>query len=106
MEIKMKFLALGAVFAKLKDSLVAELPEHLDDEKNYGVLASDIACSTGFHPAVIKKELDKMQAVKNPLVSPELLNEGRRQENYNELVKAVRQRVLIAYPDKPGPHPH
>lgn len=97
-------MTLTRFFTQLKAKLIADEPAHLDDEHHYGLLASDIARSTGFHPAIIKKELDTMQAVKNPLLSANLLNQGRRHEGYGEVLKAVKHRIVIAYPDKPGPH--
>lgn len=88
------------LMAFFEKNVIAMEPPHQDDEANYGVLASDLARATGYNPAIIKAELDKMELAGNPLVTPDTLNCGRRAAAFRELTENIRMRIDRLYPGR------
>lgn len=85
------------------DTWIADEPEELNDEKNYGILASDISRKIKIFPGLVQSELERMVAQSNPLATKftELAKGGFYSPNdteFRELCGIVDQRLASQSP--------
>ena len=86
-----------------RDSWITEEPVDLNDEKNFGMLASDIGRRTGIFPGFIQIELERMVTMGNPLAAKftELARGAAYSpfdDEFDELCGIVRKRLELRTP--------
>jgi len=90
------------VITRFSGPWIAEEPAETDDEKIFGLLASDIARRTGIFPGLVKNQLDKMVCLGNPLAMK--FNESVRSGAYStrsiafgDLCNQVKSRIDLEF---------